>query len=64
MFQFPSFASWTYVLSPGCHGINRDGFPHSEIPGSELVRQLPEAYRSLPRLSSPLGTKASTVCPL
>ena len=56
MFQFPSFASSTYGFSIGCHRINHDGFPHSEIPGSMLVRQLPEAYRSLPRLSSPLDT--------
>ena len=39
------------------------GLPHWEIPGSSLVWQLPEAYRSLPRPSSPPGTKASTVCP-
>ena len=63
MFQFPSFASTAYVFSCRCLDITRDGFPHSEISGSKLVRQLPEAYRSLPRLSSPLGTKASTVCP-
>ena len=30
------------------------GFPHSEIPGSRLVCQLPGAYRRLPRPSSPL----------
>ena len=29
------------------------GFPHSEIPGSKLVCQLAEAYRRLPRPSSP-----------
>ena len=29
------------------------GFPHSEIPGSKLVSQLTEAYRRLPRPSSP-----------
>ena len=29
------------------------GFPHSEIPGSKLVCQLTEAYRRLPRPSSP-----------
>ena len=38
------------------------GFPHSEMPGSQLVCQLPEPYRRLPRLSSPLTAKASTVC--
>ena len=39
------------------------GFPHSEILGSQLGWQLPEAYRSLLRPSSAPGAKASTVCP-
>ena len=38
------------------------GFPHSEIPGSKLVCQLTEAYRRLPRPSSPVTAQASTVC--
>ena len=38
------------------------GFPHSEISGSKLVCQLPEAYRRLLRPSSPPIAKASTVC--
>ena len=38
------------------------GFPHSDIPGSMLVCQLPEAFRRLPRPSSPVIAKASTVC--
>ena len=39
------------------------GFPHSEILGSKLAWQLPEAYRSLLRpLSSP-SAKAFTVDP-
>ena len=38
------------------------GFPHSEISGSKLVCQLPEAYRRLLRPSSPPAAKASTVC--
>ena len=38
------------------------GFPHSDIPGSMLVCQLPEAFRRLPRPSSPPTAKASTVC--
>jgi hypothetical protein len=37
------------------------GFPHSDIHGSKLGRQLPVAYRSHPRPSSALGAKASTV---
>ena len=39
------------------------GLPHSEILGSKPAWRLPEAYRSLPRPSSPAGAKASTVCP-
>lgn len=39
------------------------GFPHSEINGSKSVWRLTVAYRSLPRLSSLLSAKASTVCP-
>jgi hypothetical protein len=38
------------------------GFPHSEISGSKLIYQLPEAYRRLTRPSSPPTAKASTVC--
>lgn len=38
------------------------GFPHSEIPGSKLVCQLPGAYRRLQRPSSPVIAKASTTC--
>ena len=37
MFQFPAFASVTYVFSYGCLDITRDGFPHSEISGSKFV---------------------------
>ena len=38
------------------------GFPHSEIFGSMLVCQLPEAYRRLLRPSSPVIAKASAMC--
>ena len=37
MFQFPAFASTTYVFSCRCIGTTRYGFPHSEISGSKLV---------------------------
>jgi hypothetical protein len=39
------------------------GLPHSEIPGLTVVRHLPRAYRSLPRPSSPLDAKTSTMNP-
>ena len=38
------------------------GFPHSDIPGSKLACQLPEAFRRLQRPSSPVAAKASTIC--
>ena len=41
--------------------MTRAGFPHSEILGSQLGWQLPQAYRGLLRPSSAPGAKASTV---
>ena len=38
------------------------GFPHSDILGSKPVCRLPEAFRRLPRPSSPVIAKASTTC--
>ena len=40
----------------------KGGFPHSEIYGSKLICQLPEAYRRLSRPSSPIIAKASATC--
>ena len=40
----------------------KGGFPHSEISGSKLICQLPEAYRRLSRPSSPIIAKASSTC--
>ena len=63
MFQFPAFALPTLYIRIGVMGGYPIEFPHSEISGSTLVCQLPEAYRRLPRLSSPLDAKASTIHP-
>ncbi len=60
MFQFTRFATMTYVFSQS-YSL-RSGFPHSEISGSKLICQLPEAYRRLSRPSSPVIAKASTTC--
>ena len=60
MFQFTGFASHTYLFSMRYRLCG--GFPHSEIPGSKLDCQLPEAYRRLTRPSSPSAAKASTMC--
>ena len=57
MFQFPGFAS-----SKGYPVFKLDGLPHSEIYGLAYVRLL-VAYRSLSRPSSPLVSKASSICP-
>jgi hypothetical protein len=56
MFQFPALASFRMTkLAPG----RVSPFGHPEITARV---QLPQAYRSLPRPSSPLDAKASTVC--
>ena len=59
MFQFPGFASHGYVFT--IRYPQAGGFPHSDISGSQFVYQLPRAFRRLPRPSSPLTAKASTV---
>ncbi len=53
MFQFTRFASHSYVFTMRYL---------SEISGSKLICQLPEAYRRLSRPSSPIIAKASTTC--
>ena len=56
MFQFSPFASIHYVFMYGCHSINRDRFPHSEISGSKPVSSSPKliaAFHVLHRLSAP-----------
>src|SRR5579863_3566137 len=60
MFQFTGFASSTYVFSAGYP--SRGGFPHSDIAGSRVVCHLTDAFRRLPRLSSPSTAKASAMC--
>src|SRR5215510_9204013 len=47
MFQFPRFALTPYGFR--CKYCRSSGFPHSDISGSKLVCQLPEAFRRLPR---------------
>ena len=51
MFHFPGFALCTYVFSTERHGLLHARLPHSDILGSKPARQLPEAFRSLPRPS-------------
>ena len=63
MFQFARLAPLPYGFRQGYPRTTTGGFPHSEIPGSKVGQHLPRAFRSRPRPSSPLGAKASTVCP-
>src|SRR3712207_2530876 len=62
-FTSPRSLHTPYVFRRGSHHMTGAGFPHSDILGSTLGWQLPEAYRSLPRPSSAPGAQASTVCP-
>ena len=60
MFQFAGFASLAYVFS--------QGYPLGWVapfgdPGINDRSHLPQAFRSVPRPSSPLSAKASTRCP-
>jgi hypothetical protein len=57
MFQFSGLA----LFRVAC--LQHAGLSHSEIFGYIARVQLPEAYRSLPRPSSPLIAKASAVRP-
>ena len=57
MFQFSGLAPFRVLR------LQRNGLSHSEIYGYNARVQLPVAYRSLPRPSSPLRPKASTMRP-
>ena len=43
MFHFPGFPTIRYVFTYRQRGIPRAGFPHSDIPGSKVAWDLPEA---------------------
>src|SRR3954462_6293737 len=62
-FTSPRSLHTPYVFRRGSHHMTGAGFPHSDILGSTLGWQLPEAYRSLLRPSSAPGGQASTVWP-
>ena len=56
MFQFPGLPPHAYVFSMRYRRIASGGFPHSDTSGSTSGWQLPGAFRSHPRPSSPLST--------
>ena len=65
MFHFPTFPPRTLCVQMRVTRslARRAGFPHSDILGSTLGYQLPQAYRRFLRPSSAPDAKASTVCP-
>ena len=63
MVHFPEFALSHLCIQWVVLRVCLRGFPHSEISGYNACVRLPEAYRSLPRPSSPVSAKASTVRP-
>ena len=63
MFHFPAFPPTHYEFTRRRPDTTLARFPHSDILGSTLACQLPEAYRRLQRPSSALHTKASTERP-
>ena len=63
MVHFPEFALARLCIQRVVPGFCPGGLPHSEISGYNACVRLTEAYRSLPRPSSPVSAKASTVRP-
>ena len=63
MVHFPRFASSSLCIQPVITGHYSSGVAPFRNPRIKACLPLPEAYRCLPRLSSPLCAKASTVNP-
>lgn len=61
-FSSPGSRHISYVFRYGWWDMTLTGFPHSDIFGSKLVWQLPEAFRSLLRPSSVSYVQASIMC--
>ena len=63
MVHFPRFAPATLCIQVVVTGHDSSGVAPFRNPRIKACLPLPEAYRCLPRLSSPLCAKASTVNP-
>ena len=63
MFQFPRFPPPALCVQAGVTGHDPSRVSPFGNPRIKACLRLPEAYRSLPRPSSPLCAKASTVYP-
>ena len=63
MVHFPGLASYDLFYSVADTPVLPEWVPPFGDPRINACLQLPEAYRSLPRPSSPTVAKASAVCP-
>ena len=63
MVHFPGFALPTLLNSGGSSQVFPGWVSPFGYPRIDACLRLPEAFRSLPRPSSPVCAKASTVCP-
>ena len=61
MVHFPGLAHTRLLYSAGCNGSSSRWVSPFGHPRIKACLRLPEAFRSLPRPSSPSGAKASTV---
>ena len=61
-FTSPRSLQTPYVFRRRYPDFTLSGFPHSDIPGSQVGCHLPGAFRRLQRPSSALDAKASTMC--
>ena len=61
-FTSPRSLLLPYVFRQRYLDFTPGGFPHSDIPGSQVGCHLPGAFRRLQRPSSALDAKASTMC--
>ena len=63
MFQFPSYRLHTLLIQVWILGVTTEGVAPFGHPWVKACLQLTKAYRSLPRPSSPLSAKSSTIRP-
>jgi hypothetical protein len=64
MFQFTPFALLAYAFSQKFRIFNAEGFPIQTSPDQSLLSSSPKLIAAMPRLSSLLGAKTSTIDPL
>ena len=63
MFQLASLPLLAYAFSQKLHTFNVEGFPIQKSPDQSSLSSSPKLIAAMPRLSSVLGAKTSTVDP-